>query len=118
LGPIGSGYTQRSIDHMRKTRSAHCGEQEIDIDPYLVVANGEPQCLNNVQGANFLGNSFIGTSKGQLSTGYSTEHPHNRMVLPALQKLKGQWFTRNVGVTFHIFRSSNSQRLFVSAREW
>jgi hypothetical protein len=62
---------------------------EINIDPYLVVATAEPQCLNNVQGANCIDQSAVQPSKDGLSTEYSTEHPHNRATpLPTKTKVK------------------------------
>ncbi len=36
------------------------------FDPYLVVPHGEPQCLNNVQGANCIEQSLTKTSKGEV----------------------------------------------------
>jgi hypothetical protein len=63
-------------------------KQQINIDLYLVLAKETPQCLNNVQGANCIEGGGIEPFNVRLSTGYSTEHPHNRL---SRQPTKPRW---------------------------
>ncbi len=89
-------------------------KQQIDIDLYLVLAKWTPQCLNNVQGANCIEGGGIETLNVRLSTGYSTEHPHNRLSREptklsqvALPPMSERFQFRLVALTIKPFRMTN-----------
>ena len=105
MRPISRGYTQFLGDYIRETW-IHLGPyQKINIDPYLVVTQGEPQCLNNGQGADCLDQSLVEGSKRGLSTGYSTEHPHNDASCPAY-KNQSQCLAAFVRAAFNLVSPS------------
>ena len=85
---------------------------ENKILTHLVVAIGQPQCLNNVQGANCIDQSLVQRPKGRLSTGYSTEHPHNWLGLPVLQSYDKCFSTqRGRGIPLWFIQLENTLNL-------